>query len=192
MGVTMSDSSAIEERIARAEAAVGSLRTIAGEVSAAMAAVRGVARGGGTVLTCGNGGSAAHAMHLAEELVGKYRAPRRPYPAVCLNADPTALTCIANDFGFGAVFARPVEAMAGPGDCVVAISTSGNSGNIVAALRVARERGAVTIGLLGKDGGEARALCDHALVVPMGEAETLQEAHQVLVHLLVEAVEAAG
>lgn len=139
--------------------------------------------------TCGNGGSAAEALHLAEELIGKYKATRPPYPAVCLNADPTALTCIANDFGFDNIFARQIEALAAPGDILVAFSTSGASPNILNALRAARNAGATTIGLLGKGGGACRELCDLALVVDSDCTEWIQEAHQVVIHLILEAVE---
>ncbi len=186
------DREAIERRIGRAERAVASLRARTAEIADAVGAARAVIEGGGRLLTLGNGGSAAHALHLAEELVGKYSRPRDPIAAVCLNADPTALTCIANDYGFEAVFARQVRALARAGDGVVGISTSGNSPNVVAALEAARAAGAVTIGLLGRGGGAALALCDHAVVVPMDEAETVQEAHQVLVHLMVEGVEACA
>jgi D-sedoheptulose 7-phosphate isomerase len=183
------DHEAIVERIGRAERAIASLRGVAGDVAALLDAAAGVAAGGGTLLTCGNGGSAAHALHLAEELIGKYSRPRDPIPAICLNADPTALTCIANDFGYDEVFARQVRALARPGDAVVGISTSGGSANVLAALRAAREAGALALGLLGRGGGDALGLCDHAVVVPTDDAETVQEAHQVLVHLLVEGIE---
>lgn len=145
----------------------------------------------GRVYTCGNGGSAAEAMHLAEELIGKYRSPRPPYPAVCLNADPTALTCIANDFGYESVFERQVEALATERDALVVFSTSGASPNVVRALEAARKKRCLTIGLLGKDGGPCKAACDHALVVASGDTAHIQEAHQVVLHLLLEAVEAA-
>lgn len=170
-------------------------KTIAalGEQSDAIAGVAGaVARAllaGKRLYSMGNGGSAAEAMHLTEELIGKYRNPRRPLPAVCLNADPTALTCIGNDFGYERIFARQVEALAEEGDLVVAFSTSGNSGNIVEGLKAAKVKGAVTIGLLGKTGGAAREYCDLAIFPPSERTERIQEAHLLLVHLILEAVE---
>jgi D-sedoheptulose 7-phosphate isomerase len=147
---------------------------------------------GGTLYTCGNGGSAAQAMHLAEELIGRYRSSRPPFRAICLNADPTALTCIANDFGFEQVFARQCEALLSERDVLIAFSTSGNSENVMAALRAARSRRATAIGLLGRDGGRCAELCDHALIVPAHDSAHVQEAHQVALHLLCEAMEPPG
>ncbi|MBL0927801.1 MAG: SIS domain-containing protein [Phycisphaerales bacterium] len=165
---------------------------MAPSIATAALAVRRTLAAGGRVFTCGNGGSAAQAMHLAEELIGRYRADRPPLAALCLNADPTALTCIANDFGYEQVFARQVEALARPGDVLVALTTSGNSPNVLAALRAAAARGVERIGLLGKDGGAARALCGLPLVVPHAATEVVQEAHTVLIHLILEAVESPG
>lgn len=147
---------------------------------------------GGKVLTCGNGGSACDALHLAEELLGRYRSDRRPLPAVCLNADPAYLTCAANDFGFDAVFARAVRGLAAPGDVVVGFSTSGRSPNILAAFDAAREAGAFSIGLLGGDGGPARERCDLPIVVPArGKPDTprVQEAHGLILHVWCETIE---
>jgi D-sedoheptulose 7-phosphate isomerase len=180
----------VAERTAATAAALASIERQADDVAALMDAVLACLRGGGTVFTCGNGGSAAEALHLAEELVGFYRdRGRPPRRAVCLAADPTALTCIANDAGFEAIFARPLEALGRPGDLLVALSTSGRSHNVRRALEVARAGGLVTAGLLGGDGGPARALCDHAIVVEAPDGGAVQEGHLVLVHLLCEAVE---
>jgi D-sedoheptulose 7-phosphate isomerase len=145
--------------------------------------------GGGKLLTFGNGGSATDAMHLAEELVGRYRGERGPLPAVCLNTDASALTCIANDFGYDEVFARQVTALARSGDAVVAFSTSGNSPSIVRALTAAREAGALTVGMLGKNGGAALPLCDEAFVVPHNNTARIQELHTLALHLICETVE---
>jgi D-sedoheptulose 7-phosphate isomerase len=146
-------------------------------------------RTGGTMYTCGNGGSAAEALHLAEELIGRYRGDRAPHRAVCLNADPTALTCIANDFGFDLIFARQCAALLTPRDALVAFSTSGDSRNILAALETARQTGALTIGLLGRGGGAAARLCDVRVVVPSDDTAHIQEAHQTVLHLLCEVLE---
>jgi D-sedoheptulose 7-phosphate isomerase len=145
---------------------------------------------GGTVLTCGNGGSAAEALHLAEELSGRYRSNRPALRGLSLCADPTALTCIANDFGFDHVFARQVEALGRAGDLLVVFSTSGKSANLVRALHVARERGITTLGLLGGEGGACLPLCDHAVVVHGVDGAGVQEAHQMIMHILCEACEA--
>ncbi len=145
---------------------------------------------GGTIYTCGNGGSAAQALHLAEELIGRYRGNRPAHRAVCLNADPTAMTCIANDFGFDQVFARQCEALLREGDVLVALSTSGNSENTVQALHAASRRRSIAIGLLGRDGGRCAGLCDRTVIVAAEDSAHIQEAHQVVLHLLCEALEA--
>ncbi len=144
---------------------------------------------GHTLFTCGNGGSAADAIHLAEELVGRYRGNRRPLPAVCLNTDVGALTCIANDFGYEVVFARQLTALARPGDLLVVFSTSGNSPSITNALAAARLCGVTSLALLGKGGGAALAMADHALVVPSANSARIQEVHGLILHALCEEVE---
>lgn len=144
---------------------------------------------GHTLFTCGNGGSATDAIHLAEELVGRYRATRRPFPAVCLNTDVGALTCIANDFGFVQVFARQLEALARPGDMLIIFSTSGSSPNILAALHTARTLGVTSIAMLGKGGGAARELVDHVLVVPSDDSARIQEVHTLILHAICEELE---
>ncbi len=146
---------------------------------------------GQTIFSCGNGGSATDALHLAEELVGRYRSNRRPLPGVCLGADAPALTCIANDFGFEQVFARQLLALARPGDVLVCFSTGGTSPNILAALQAATEREVIRIALLGKDGGMARALADHAIVVASHSSARIQEAHTLLLHAICEEIEQA-
>lgn len=148
-------------------------------------------RNDGTLYTAGNGGSASQALHLAEELIGRYKSNRPPLRAICLNADPTALTCIANDFGFDQVFARQCEALLRESDILAVFSTSGASPNIIAALEAAREAGATTFGLLGRDGGPCAKLCDHAIIVPEKDTAHIQESHLVVLHLLCEIVEGA-
>ena len=144
--------------------------------------------GSGTVLTCGNGGSMCDAMHLAEELSGRFRQDRRALPALAIS-DPAHLTCVANDFGFDRVFARGVEAWGRPGDMLVVFSTSGNSRNIVAAAEAARARQLAVLGLLGRQGGAVLPLCDEAIVVPAEDAGRIQEVHIKVVHLLIEGIE---
>lgn len=179
----------LSERLDGSIAAVSSLRGQLDQINAMCEALAGVIERGGTIYTAGNGGSAAEAMHLAEELIGRYRSNRPPMRAMCLNADPTALTCIANDFGFEEVFARQASALVTPADALVVFSTSGNSENIVRALRAARDRKALTVGLLGKDGGRCGELCDHAIVVASNDSAHVQEAHQVMLHLVCERLE---
>lgn len=164
------------------------LRELAPEVARAARRVAECFRGGGRLYACGNGGSACDAMHLVEELVARYKRDRPGLPAHHLLDAPT-LTCWSNDYDFASAFRRQVEAMARPGDVLVAISTSGNSANIVAAAEAARERGVATLGLLGRDGGRLKALCDDAIVVPAQATERIQEAHITVIHLLCELVE---
>lgn len=158
-------------------------------VSRAQSAILDCLKNGGKLLTCGNGGSAADALHLAEELVGRYKSNRRALPAVCLNADVTALTCIGNDFGYEWVFSRQVEALAYPGDVLVGFSTSGRSANVLAAFRRAREIGVSTIFVGGKDGGQTRGVCDHEIIVPSFVTARIQEIHTVVLHQWLEAIE---
>lgn len=146
-------------------------------------------RSGNKVLACGNGGSACDAMHLVEELVGKYSRPRRGLPAICLNADPSVLTCIANDWDYQSVFARQVEALGASGDFLVIFSSSGNSENLVRALQVAKAEGLHTLSMLGRGGGRAKGLAEHELVVPSDNTARIQEMHTWFLHELLEAVE---
>ncbi len=142
---------------------------------------------GGKVMFCGNGGSAADSQHLATELVVRLSSafPRRALPGLALTTDTSLLTACANDFSFEQIFARQVEALGQSGDCLVAISTSGNSGNVVAAVKVAHERGIRVLGLLGGDGGSLAPLCDVALVVPARDPGRVQECHIALGHNLI-------
>jgi len=146
---------------------------------------------GNKLLVCGNGGSAADAMHICAELVGRFFKERRALPAIALNTDPTVLTAWSNDYAYESVFARQVEALAKPGDIVWGISTSGNSKNVVAALKTARERGASTIALTGQGGGAMAEYADVLLAVPLSVTPRVQEAHAVTYHIICEAVEAA-
>lgn len=146
-------------------------------------------RRGGTLYACGNGGSLCDAMHFAEEWTGRFRRDRAPLPALALS-DPAHLTCIGNDFGFEQVFARMVEAYGRPGDVLVALSTSGESGNVVEACKAARRRGLTVVGLLGRGGGAAREHCDVAIVVPLATtSDRVQEVHIKVLHAVLEAVE---
>ena len=179
------------QQLIEAQELLAALEPFAPAVDRIAALAAAALRAGGTIYTCGNGGSATDAAHLSEELVGRYRANRRPLPAVCLSADSAALTCIANDFGYEAVFARQIAALGKPGDLLVCFSTSGNSPNLLAALEAARAKGVATLALLGGTGGAARALADNALVVPSNNGARVQEAHTLLLHAICEAVEAA-
>ncbi|MGH7142504.1 MAG: D-sedoheptulose-7-phosphate isomerase [Planctomycetota bacterium] len=151
----------------------------------------GCLQAGGKVLTCGNGGSACDADHLAEELLGRYRSNRRALPAVSLSAGGALLTCIVNDFGPDEVFARQVAGLIEARDLLVVFSSSGASQNIRRALDAARSAGARTVAFLGKDGGICKGLATHEAIVPSRNTARIQEIHTVFIHTLCEAVEAA-
>jgi D-sedoheptulose 7-phosphate isomerase len=143
---------------------------------------------GGKVLVAGNGGSAADAMHLAEELSVRFQKNRRALAAIAL-CDPTAITCAGNDFGFDYVFSRQVEALGNKGDVFVCFTTSGNSANILRAIEAAKSRGLTTAAFLGKDGGAARGRCDIELIVPAQTSHRIQEGQKLLYHTLCEWVD---
>ncbi|MBR0648298.1 SIS domain-containing protein [Roseomonas terrae] len=148
-------------------------------------------RAGGKLFFCGNGGSAADAQHLATEWLVRLRSKveRPSWPAIALTLDPTALTAGGNDYGFDEVFARPLAGLGRAGDVLFGITTSGRSPNVLRALETARGMGIMTVGLLGGDGGPARAFCDHALIVPSNETARIQEAHIALGHAVLELLE---
>ncbi|MBV8495880.1 MAG: SIS domain-containing protein [Gammaproteobacteria bacterium] len=142
-------------------------------------------RAGGKILACGNGGSAAHAQHLVAELVGRFREDRRALPAIALTADSATLTALGNDFGYGEVFARQVRALARSGDLLVAISTSGNSANVIAAARTARDLGCSVLALTGAGGGELAGHADLVIAAPSADVARIQEVHTLAIHALV-------
>jgi phosphoheptose isomerase len=174
------DSSAVIARMTRQE------KTIA-RIGRAM--VRCLERGG-KILTCGNGGSAADALHMAEELVGRYDKERRSLPAIALAADSTLLTCIPNDYSFEQVFSRQIEGLGGKGDLLVSFTTSGKSPNIMRAIQTARKKGILTVALLGKGGGPTKGMADYEIIVDSQRTARVQEAHTLILHLLLEIVDA--
>ncbi|MCZ4244315.1 D-sedoheptulose 7-phosphate isomerase [Pedobacter punctiformis] len=144
---------------------------------------------GSKVLLAGNGGSAADAQHIAAELTGRFVKERIALPALALTVDTSALTAISNDYGYEKVFARQVEAFAKPNDLFIAISTSGNSGNILAALETAKKLGCKTIGLSGRGGGAMTGLCDVNIIIPENNTARIQEMHILIGHILCTAVD---
>ncbi|HEV3092693.1 MAG TPA: SIS domain-containing protein [Candidatus Cybelea sp.] len=159
------------------------------EVEAIVDAIVVALRAGNKVLWCGNGGSAAEAQHMAAELSGRYLRERPGLASEALSVNSSTLTCVGNDYGYDAVFARQVEAFARPGDVVIGLTTSGSSPNVVLALEAAKRRGAVTIAFTGNGGGR---VCDHAdlvLLGPDGYAAIVQEVHQVMAHIVCDLVE---
>ena len=174
----------LEDSLAAHRAA---LETLAEPVARAAARLGACLDAGGKILACGNGGSAADAQHFAAELVGRFERERAALPAVALTADTSALTAIGNDYGFEAVFRRQVEGLGRPGDCLLAISTSGDSPNVLAAAAAARERGLGVVALTGRGGGRLAAALgaeDVELRAPAASTARVQELHILLLHCL--------
>jgi D-sedoheptulose 7-phosphate isomerase len=159
------------------------------EVRKAIDALTAVIAGGGKLLLCGNGGSAADCQHIAAEFVGRFMDERRPLPAISLSTDTSALTCIGNDYSFDAVFSRQVRALGTSKDALIAISTSGNSRNVVTAVEAAREIGMLTLGLSGRGGGDLSQRAELNIVVPHEVTARIQEAHILIGHTLCGGVE---
>ena len=178
------------DSIAELRAVLQATEALAPQVESASHAILESLKNGGKLLTCGNGGSAADAMHLAEELVGRYHKDRRALPAICLNADPTAITCICNDYGYEKVFSRGIEALGKGGDVLVGFTTSGNSANVLAAFAAAKSMGITTVLLAGRDGGKARGSCDHEIIVPSDSTSRIQEIHTLVLHQWLESIDA--
>lgn len=171
--------------------ALRTLRTLHGleaELHAAADSIAETFEGGNKLLTCGNGGSASCASHLAAEFMGRLRSDRRPYPAFSLGSDESVVSAIANDYGFDSVFSRQIEAAGADGDTLVVFSTSGDSPNVVRALEAAAAHGIGTIAFLG-EGGAARALAGTTLCVDSDSTARVQEAHTLLLHILASRVE---
>ena len=144
---------------------------------------------GNKILLCGNGGSAADAQHIAAELTGRYKRERRGLPGIALTTDTSALTAISNDYGYDRVFDRQVEALANKGDLLIGISTSGNSANIISALKLAKELGCSTIGFSGRDGGKMNEVCDVNLIVPSDNTPRIQEMHLLFGHTICQIID---
>jgi D-sedoheptulose 7-phosphate isomerase len=153
------------------------------------AAVISALRSGNKLLIVGNGGSAADAQHIAAEIVGRYKQDRPGYAAIALTTDTSALTSIANDYGFEQVFSRQVEGLGQRRDVLLALSTSGKSPNILAALRIARARGLITVGFTGTKGENLRAMCDHLLVAPSDDTPVVQQIHLAVAHGICDEIE---
>lgn len=160
--------------------------TLAGTILEAIQLVRASLQKGGKLLLMGNGGSAGDAQHIAAEFIGRYKKERRPVAAIALTVDSSILTCVGNDYGYDAVFSRQVEGLAKKEDVVFAISTSGNSENVIRGVEKAREIGAQTIGLLGNEGGKLKDKVDLAIIVPSSDTARIQEAHITIGHIICE------
>ncbi|WP_041658377.1 D-sedoheptulose 7-phosphate isomerase [Marinithermus hydrothermalis] len=168
---------------------VQAARSLAQEVERAAERIARSLEAGGKVLLCGNGGSAADAQHIAAELVGRFLKERRALPALALNTNTSIVSAIGNDYGFAEVFARQVAAMGHAGDVLVAISTSGNSANVLRAAETARAKGLEVIGLTGAGGGRLAELCDLCLRVPSTSTPRIQEVHILIGHIISQLIE---
>ena len=146
-------------------------------------------RAGNKILLCGNGGSAADAQHIAAELIGRYKSDRRGLPAISLTTDTSALTSIGNDYGYDRIFDRQVEALANKGDLIIGISTSGNSQNVINALKKAKELDCKTLGFSGRDGGNMNNICDINLIVPSNDTPRIQEIHILIGHIICQIID---
>lgn len=163
--------------------------SLAGDIETACAMITDTIKGGHKVLLAGNGGSAADAQHIAAELSGRFVKNRKALPGIALTTDTSALTAIANDYGYDYVFARQVEALAAPGDLFIGISTSGNSQGILKAFETAKSFECKTLGLSGRDGGKMNGLCDLNIVIPSDVTARIQEMHILIGHILCKAVD---
>lgn len=171
------DSIMVKEALLRDSAALQMISDIAGSMVKAL-------QDGGKILVCGNGGSASDALHIAGELVGRFRKERKAYTAIALNADVATMTAVANDYGYNSAFSRQVEGLATDKDILIGISTSGNSENIICAFETMHGIGGKTVLLSGRDGGKLKAMADFALVVPCDVTAHIQEAHECVYHIL--------
>ena len=165
------------------------LPRIASDVATAVEMISASLSGGGTLFLAGNGGSAADAQHIAAELTGRFLRERRALRALALHGNSSAITAIGNDYGYDQVFARELSAHARPGDVLIAISTSGNSPNILRAIETARDAGMMIIGLTGETGGKMRLLCDVCLCAPSQRTARIQEMHITIGHTICELIE---
>jgi D-sedoheptulose 7-phosphate isomerase len=181
--------SALESSLKEHAAVFAELAGHADAIAACARTIFDTFKAGNKVMICGNGGSAADSQHLAAEFVGRYEAERRAFPAIALTTDTSALTALANDYDFDRVFARQVEALASDGDCLIAISTSGNSSNVIAAVMEARRKGCKVIGLTGAKGKKLASLCDQVILVPSERTARIQEAHITIAHIWCEMID---
>src|SRR5207302_49743 len=186
---TMSRLPQLQEAIADATKTLQSLLDLDEQLGQAADAIEECLSSGNKLLVCGNGGSAADAAHFATELVVRFAKDRRAYPAICLASDSGILTAAANDYGFDEIFARQVSAFGVPGDVLICLTTSGKSKNLIRALEEAKARKLKTIAFLGRDGGSTIGIADLDLLVKSDSTARVQEAHQLLLHVLCEIIE---
>jgi len=180
----------LKSEIASHQALFAALETMLPEISAVGQRLRDCLKQGGKILLMGNGGSASDSQHIAAEIVGRFKRERQGLPAIALTTDTSIITSVGNDYGFDFIFSRQVEALCQPKDVVIAISTSGNSANVVRAVQAAKKIGATTIAFSGGTGGVLETLCDFSLIMPSNETARIQEAHIFIGHSLCAILEA--
>jgi len=173
---------AVKELLPKIEGLNSQVNNVAEKISSCL-------KNGGKVLVCGNGGSAADAQHIAGELVGRFLKERPAYHCIALTTDTSVLTAIGNDYGYDSVFSRQVEGLGKTGDVLIAISTSGNSMNVIKAVEMAKEKGIIVIGLLGRDGGKLKTMCDVSIVVQHEMTPVIQIMHSMIYHSFCHQVE---
>ena len=181
----------IADSIQKSAEVINSLQSKRPEIAAICKEIVKALKRGNKILTAGHGGSAAEALHMSEELVGRFMGDRIPLPSICLVSDGPLLTCIANDYGFDALFPRQLQAHGKPGDILVMFTTSGNGKNFVDSVAYANKHGIKTIAISGKTGGDIKDKTTHQLIVASDETARVQEAHTLIMHMILEAVERA-
>lgn len=181
----------LEHSLAEHQEVFRQIPLLSGAIDGAIALASDSLRAGGKILLCGNGGSAADSQHIAAELVGRFVTERIPLPALALTTDSSILTAVANDYSYNEVFSRQVRACGRPGDCLIGLSTSGNSPNVIEAFCVAKSLGLKTIAFIGRDGGQSRGVADIEIIVPSDVTARIQEAHIFIGHALCEGIEIA-
>ena len=180
----------LRSALAEHQAVMTRLEALLPQIAAVADLMHGCLKRGNKLLFMGNGGSAADSQHIAAEIVGRYKRERKGLPAIALTTDTSILTSVGNDYGYEFIFSRQVEALCGPLDVVIGLSTSGNSPNVVRAIETAKQIGATTVGMTGGSGGKLTALCDFNLVMPSNDTPRIQEAHIFIGHVLCELAEA--
>ncbi len=178
----------IERNLAEHQEVSAQLQTLENAIEQTAILMINALKNGKTIFWCGNGGSASDAQHLAGELIGRFKGDRKPLKSISLNADSAVMTCIVNDYGYEHIFSRQVEALGEEGDILVGISTSGQSANVNHALNAAKNKKMHTIGFLGKGGGQALEIADHAIVIPSESTARIQEMHITIGHILCERI----
>ncbi|MEO8417914.1 MAG: D-sedoheptulose 7-phosphate isomerase [Methylophilaceae bacterium] len=186
----MNNIETLRSALAEHQAVMMQLDSLLPQISALAQRLRDCLKHGGKILLMGNGGSAADSQHIAAEIVGRYKRERRGLPAIALTTDTSILTSVGNDYGFEFIFSRQVEALCGPLDVVIGMSTSGNSANVVRAMETAKQIGATTVAMTGASGGKLADLCDFNLAIPSSNTPRIQEAHIFIGHVVCELVEA--